>query len=1321
MTMWQPTKEQERILTDNSKDKHMLISAAAGSGKTRVLTEKIIRIIENEDIKLSDILVMTFTVKATQEMKSRIKSSIDEKLKENPKNEKLIMASATIQNANITTIDSFCKNIVDKYYTVLNKSDSLYRNFDPGYRIADEKELSILYDDVLDKMLEEIVYSNKEIYGDFLNAYLKKNIDGDIKEKLFNKAFMFLNTIPDAIEKIDKWKNNRNKMSSMIEDETDKMLETTNNDTVNFEGLFYDLIKEYYKRIINEKVSRNVYAISDYALLSYEILKCGGDELINEFRSTYKYIFVDEYQDTSIIQEEILSKIANDHNLFMVGDVKQSIYRFRNAEPKLFLNKTNDYYEKKENSKYNLISMNKNFRSSEKIIEFTNTVFGKIMTNDFAGIDYKNDGMMIYKNWDVDNEGKIVKLENSAESSEDNKNVEVHVVCEKDFYNETKKITDFNNELKSIEDKKAKLESKINKNIKKIDTIDKNIQKENEKVPKTEKGKLGQEKRLKDFEEEKNNINVEIKNDKIELEKITNEYENKLKESPNSNISNSDSNSLEEKKQITANEVEAEFIASKIERLVKEEGAQYKDIVVLFRSFYSRADIYLDAFKKHNIPVYAQMKKGFFGRMEIRLMIDILNVIDNEQQDIPVANVLSSNIFGLSNNEMTFIKLAALNQDMGNSFISSVKFSNLCLKYIYSDNVEKEADKDIDDKLKDKIKLYVDLKKDYEDIIDFKELSKKLSSFIEKFNDLRNCARYFSISELIEKIYDELDVKNIMLSMNDGIMRTANLDELYELANRYENSSFVGLFNFLRYIEKIKELKDDQGLAQICDENDNVVRIMSIHQSKGLEFNYVFVSGCGSTYNSRDSWDSNLLQTDVNYGIALDDFNLKEKYCIQSLVKAKIAKDKLYDNMREEMRMLYVAITRAKKRLFITAAVNRGNNGLSFKKAYETYVDKYNHNVVDFEVLKDNDISPNEDLSNDKCDDNNKKTEEKLDVSKLKTYIDLILSSMTKDTKCCTIYNNIITVNKQEDNMTTKLTLKDVLKDVEDNDYDKVSSENPNEINELIANLDYNVLNNNISEKYEFECLKEIIKPKFSVSEIKKEHYDSKLINRNKRKPTINPEKVDEENDKERKDSTNIGNIYHSFMEFYNFENVDENNERYVKLSFDDEKDLKGTTINRKEELKEKFNTFLKSDFAKDIIKAYKNNKLYREYKFMQLVSQNDINKYLSKYGIEKLPNIDISDNDKNKTNYFDEKNIVIQGIIDAFYINDNDEIVVIDWKTDGIKNGRVSENELVDNYQVQLEIYGKVLSELTGLIVKKRYIYSFTLNKEIEIMKDKV
>ena len=425
--------------------------------------------------------------------------------------------------------------------------------------------------------------------------------------------------------------------------------------------------------------------------------------------------------------------------------------------------------------------------------------------------------------------------------------------------------------------------------------------------------------------------------------------------------------------------------------------------------------------------------------------------------------------------------------------------------------------------------------------------------------------------------------------------------------------------------------------------------------------------------------------------------------------------------MREEMRMLYVAITRAKKRLFITAAVNRGNNGLSFKKAYETYVDKYNHNVVDFEVLKDNDISPNEDLSNDKCDDNNKKAEEKLDVSKLKTYIDLILSSMTKDTKCCTIYNNIITVNKQEDNMTTKLTLKDVLKDVEDNDYDKVSSENPNEINELIANLDYNVLNNNISEKYEFECLKEIIKPKFSVSEIKKEHYDSKLINRNKRKPTINPKKVDEEDDKERKDSTNIGNIYHSFMEFYNFENVDENNERYVKLSFDDEKDLKGTTINRKEELKEKFNTFLKSDFAKDIIKAYKNNKLYREYKFMQLVSQNDINKYLSKYGIEKLPNIDIGDNDKNKTNYFDEKNIVIQGIIDAFYINDNDEIVVIDWKTDGIKNGRVSENELVDNYQVQLEIYGKVLSELTGLTVKKRYIYSFTLNKEIEIMKDKV
>ena len=334
----------------------------------------------------------------------------------------------------------------------------------------------------------------------------------------------------------------------------------------------------------------------------------------------------------------------------------------------------------------------------------------------------------------------------------------------------------------------------------------------------------------------------------------------------------------------------------------------------------------------------------------------------------------------------------------------------------------------------------------------------------------------------------------------------------------------------------------------------------------------------------------------------------------------------------------------------------------------------------------------------------------------------MILSSVTKDTECCTVYSNLITMNEHNDNFTTKLKLQDVLNEKIDEKIqtnNNLSVEEISEVNDLISKLDESTLNENIESKYAFQDLSKILKPKFSVSEIKKEHYDLKRINRTKNYTSNstsfnddkdpNPQSIQE--DKERKDSTNIGNIYHTFMQFYDFEKVDDSNIDFSNIEFDEEKDEKGNIIDRKGEMKDKINKFIESNFAKDMKKAYK--KLYREYKFMQLVSQKEINKYLAEYGIDNLPGIEIKEDEKS---CFDEKNIVIQGIIDAFYIDDDDEIVVVDWKTDGIKNGKVSKKALIDNYDVQLRIYAKVLSDLTGFKVKARYIYSFALNEAIKL-----
>lgn len=1434
--MWTPNKKQEEVLKYdfNKENKNLLVSAAAGSGKTRVLTEKIINMILDENISLRDILVMTFTVKATQEMKSRIKAGIDERLKNDKNNEHLIRESALIQNANITTIDSFCKSIVEKYYSILNDSNGPYTNFDPSYRIADEKELSILYDDVLNNLLEETIYSNEKEYGNFVNCYFKKDGDINIKENMFLKGYYFLTSIPSPLKKLDFWINNFDAEKSeyikvinkktiesvklRLEDNaddldtyvndfdeiisvykenlckyTDDYLEKHNNPKYvalknNLESListltiikklivelskvenddsytkifenkeytnikkvaliaktniktdkiyddikskiekeleivnpfidraseiselkfynsdnelkFIKLLKIFYEKVIEEKVKRNIYSIGDYAVLAHEILYAENNKALNDIRENYKYILIDEYQDTSYIQEEIILKISKNNNLMMVGDVKQSIYGFRNAEPEIFLKKINEAREKGTDN--HLINMNTNYRSSYEIIGFVNEIFNIAMKNDTTGIDYKIEGAM-----EADRDAnEKADTQDKREDKNFDKKVEVHFVCSENLreYNETnKKLRD-------------------------------------------EKNKLKEE--LKKLKKDENNVLIEAKEAEIE------QKDNEIKELRD-RYEGVDDNSTSDDYLVktTSNATEAEFIARKIEDLVQNHGFEYKDIVILFRSFYSKADTYIEALARHNIPVFSEMKKGFFNRLEIKLMQDIFSVIDNEQQDIPVADVLCSNIFGLTNNELAFVKLAGLTLGKGNKFINSVKLSKRCLPYIkeesfkdilkeefrldkinkeiyfknkieqlkddkkLTDKIEKDMNAEIERQLKvlkeqndnliSDIEKYREFAKKYNNI-DFDLLSKKLSSFIEKFEDLRLSARYYSISELIEEIYHVLDLKNIMLSMDDGVMRIANLDMLYDLAKGYENASFVGLFNFLRYIEKIKELRDDQGLAKVIDENDNVVRIMTIHSSKGLEFKCVFVAGCASTYDIRDTHDSLKIQTSIERGIALDYYDLEKNYYLVSPKKKLISKAKKDNIYKEEMRMLYVALTRAKRKLIVTAAVN--GKADSYNKAFEIYKDVYDYLAEDFKAPVKN-------------PDKNDNREPNFNMDSCNSYIDLILSSINGSSKNCVIYRDIIRINKSDIKNTTKLKIDNIIREnidesLVDNKINELKAnsvgkniENAVYVKEMLSKLDSSVLDKNINTIYSYRDLHKIVKIKYSVSEIKKEHYDKKLIEKIKsNNRTLDVRNYDDkgipedkEADNERKDSTEVGNAYHRFMQFYKFVNPNENIIESTTLKNNDNNinQLKLVDI-------ERISSLLNTELGFRMKRAYDKNVLHREHKFMKLFSQNEVSDYLRSFAVSDLPD--------SKIDIFDEKNIIIQGIIDAFFI-ENGKIIVLDYKTDGLSGYKVSENALKDNYEVQLNIYAKVLSELTGMEVSEKYIYSFALNKAILI-----
>lgn len=1428
-------KENEINLNDRQIDvfnysfskekKNLLVSAAAGSGKTRVLVEKIIDMVSNPENKdkttLDKMLIMTFTVKATYEMKSRIKEALEKKLKLDPSSPDLIRESAIIQNANITTIDSFCKRMVEEYYTELNKKEhSLYKDFDPAYRIADEKELSILYNNVLDDFLENEVYikdeNGKYKYDEFLQAFFKKNSDENIREMLL-EGIDFLSSLAWPADKLKDWSNNKaaapsnnnlkklkidlkntveeigkidgfseavTNMKAAFDNELEnakeeydkcakekkegdselaekqkayksskaryekyskrfknnlKLYEKLSDDKLNVDDLieefvnnklevddflladlsdvkmaktagvdtekkkkykdavakvsaveklfelkdsiieentnikfsnnvientYIKLLEMFYTSVTKEKVRRNIYAIGDYANLTLDILYDDDHEKVSEFttkniKNKYQYIFVDEYQDTNDIQDKIISAISSGKNVFMVGDVKQSIYAFRNANPKLFVENFDKYFDPGSKDG-KVITMNINYRSSYKIIKFVNEIFEKCMFKDFGMIDYKEHGML-----DVPTKENNSRLsDEEIEKRKNGKEVELYILCDKNREDETKKI-----------------ESLVAK-------------------------------------------------------------------------------------------MEAKFVAEKIVKLHDTEGMNYKDIVVLMRNPSSRVNFYMDAFSKYNIPCYLEMKKGFFNRIEIRFMVDILNVIDNDRQDIPLANVLTSDIIGITNQELAFIKYAHIKTTSNKHarLVDDIDYFYNYMKYIkddkYAETIKnenekkkksldeetekyikknkgkdkfdeakyiekrKELSKDIDDResqIIEQVKTFREVcgetfkDADGKEVIDFDQLGNKLKFYKNIFDELRIKSRYLGISELINEVYSLTNIKNIMASMNDGIMRNANLDSLYEFAKNYEATSFVGLFNFMRYIEKIKKLDDDKGMAKTSDENDDVVRIMSIHASKGLEFKCVILTGCGSYYNMRDIYRSVPIQFNSELGIAMDGYDLENKYYIETKKKIVIKNTKEKALKEEEMRVLYVALTRPKERLIIVGGThNSGKGALSYSKATKYY----------------GAITKEQEQNDDKDSKDSKKSTKKEEVSKVKmeedkdckSYIHLILNNYNPKTENCKIERVEVDVDETDSRVEDKLTLENIVseKDSDLKAEKKLLKDTSRDVS-IFEKLDNENLDKNLNYTYEYSDLQKIDKSKMSVSDIKREKHEIELFEKLRIKEKSNSkfyENSDEdaskneknsesaklseklEDKKENKFATERGNAYHRYMQFYDYE----------KNEFTG--NVGNSTVGGKPWIElvnqDKIKAFLNTNVGKEMAEAFKNNELYREHKFMKLFSVDDINEYRNKIG-----NNPITINKELSSDH----NIIIQGIIDAFYIKkdgNNEYAVLVDYKTDGLSSKSLKEKEfeeeLKNEYNIQLDIYADVLKELTGLKVKHKYIYSFALDKAIDL-----
>ena len=1226
-------------------------------------------------------MVVTFTNAAASEMRERVLDAIYKKLDEDPENENLQRQITLLNMASICTIDSFCLEVVKNNFYELE-------NVSPNFRIADTPEIELLKQEVLDELFESKYLSEDKDFTKLINTYTSYRDDTPLKDLILNiysyissspypkkwlneKIEMFnienqLNedfsqtpwgkilleemdeeltdditiledvleslqydieledfkqTIETDIKQLQTLKQNlnnwdksyeiaqnikfttwpRKKVESEIKEEAksirdnvkkkfnkkiDKIFvsdsKQSNQDIFDmYETLkkLENLILEFDEIFSKRKRDKNIVDFTDIEHFALNILVKDVETTIDEngekhqniiktevakkYTEKFEEIAIDEYQDSNLVQEFILSSISRGNNMFMVGDVKQSIYRFRQAMPKLFLDK----YEKFETigtvpkCLTNLdctkclngrkIQLFKNFRSRDNILDFTNLIFKNIMSQNLGEVEY--------------DENEYLNL-----GAEDYKQTNQNLKTEIDII-DTKK----NEENQQLYDNKNQENYSNYSNVPEYENIDQN-------------------------------------EDEDELEHIENI------------------------------ELEAKYVAKKIKELVdskyqiydrKKEcfrDITYKDIAILLRSTKDKASIYEQEIMNLEMPVFSDSNQEYLDSIEIQTIMSLLKIIDNPMQDIPLVTVLRSNIGGFTDNELVEIRL-------------SDKYDNFynCM-----------------------LKAKVDVKQ---------ELKQKIENFLNNIEKWRKEQEYLALDELIWKIYSDTGYYDYVGLMPNGNLRQANLKMLFERAKKYETASFKGLYNFINFIDKLKTNSGDMSAAKIIGENDDVIRIMSIHKSKGLEFPIVFLVNSNKQFNEQDIRKNPvLLHQDLGIGAKYIDYNAQVQY--DTLTRQALKNVITNENISEEMRILYVALTRTKEKLIITGVSN------DFTKQLE-------------DVEKQASIYPRK----------NEKINPIL-VKKYKSYLDWILLVYLYEKNNT---NNLIELNRIEPNQ----IVSSQKQEVQENNSDKIIKLlNEKECNQQLLE--------NIKDKIEYEYknkLSTTIPTKSSVTKIKQ---------MKEKQVGVDIESLDDteitEEPKEPKETTENSS-----------EDLKEQKTKEITFEkpkfLQEEKDIKITSaqkgtlihlcmqkLNPKEQYDlQKIKQLIQNLQLKQII-TEKEAEAIKPYKILEFTKSNIWNELKTAKEIYQEKPFYINIPAKQIYEQDIEEDILVQGIIDLYYINKDDKLVLLDYKTDYVENGK--ENELVQKYKKQLDLYKEALEQALNRKVDKVYIYSVYAGKEIEL-----
>lgn len=1261
------TTEQQQVI--DLRNRNILVSAAAGSGKTAVLVERIVKIItdKNHPVDIDHLLIVTFTNAAAAEMRERIGNAIEKALDEQPGDEHLLRQLTLIHNAQITTIDSFCLYVVRNHFHEID--------LEPNFRIGDEGELKLLREDVLGRVLEQNYEEPSEAFSDFVEGYASGRTDAALNEMIlqlyeFSRSYPWPEKWLDSFvgaysietrEELDRaeWlapltenicfvlKDCEQLLKQALaitqqDDGPDMYEKAVQSDLEKYEGLSrltsfcelsgalsdikYDrlassrgfegdpdklelvkslreqakdvvkkLCRQYFfcspemmieqlertepmleevvrltKQFADEfaaaKRRKNLVDFHDVEHFALQILVDEETEkakkTAEEFRDTFEEIMIDEYQDSNEVQETLLRSISREergeNNIFMVGDVKQSIYRFRLARPELFMKKYDSY--SLEESTTQRIDLHKNFRSREEVLTCTNDIFYKIMARSLGNVEY-------------DAEAALYPGASYPVSA--------------DFIPEIL-LADSNDELledTELTDKKT-LEAKI--------------------------------------------VAEEIKH-LMKTQPVTDKAAGTLR------------------------------------------AARYSDIVILLRSLSGWADSLVEVLNENGIPAHTVSSTGYFSTVEVQTVLSMLRLLDNPRQDIPMAAVLRSPMAGLTDEELAVLRL----ED------GSVPFHEAVLELaegLYEEDGKKEiSDSEADSEADQKQGRNADGKK--EDDIET-TAHRKLLKFYKKYRQLRQLVPDTPIHELIEIILRETGYGHYVAAMPAGNRRTANLNMLLEKAAAYEKTSYKGLFHFVRYIDELQKYDVDFGEADMVGENEDVVRIMSIHKSKGLEFPIVIVSGMGKNFNKQDTRSKMVLHPEL--GIGLDYMDGKKRIKSPTIAKKAIAKQIDLENLGEELRVLYVALTRAKEKLILTGTLKDAPEKLEFFRQQ-----------ANLSKAADRPLSY-------------------LTREGASGYLDWILPAVLS-------YGDKYPVRIVE---AAELVLDEVENQLEQNED---LTERIGEIKAADPQL-VGQLKQRFSQRYPYQ-VDVLRKNKYSVSELKHRAMREKFEAEQEETipafleepvtPTI-PLFIQRQGSVEQETPNRgalRGTAVHRVMECYDFASEKSVHEQMEAM----EKEEKITADMRALVKEQIVADFVSSETGRRMALAQRGGALYREKPFVMGFTEEE----LENYGFGVGSNTDSCENIYEKTDSDQEKEeqqkvrheedlTLIQGIIDVFWI-EKDGIVLLDYKTDRVQQTK----ELIDRYETQLKLYADALERVFAarkLKVKEILIYSFFLEQLITL-----